>query len=68
MERRDVISNAIKEQTDGIGYMIFSQDGLDHTDIATVNAAEMDGLFGRGQLAKGETIAEACEPFGIDCR
>lgn len=66
MERRDVISNAIKEQTDGIGYMIFSQDGLDHTDIATVNAAEMDGLFGRGQLAKGETIAEACEPFGID--
>ena len=66
MERRDVISNAIKEQTDGIGYMIFNQDGLDHTDIATVNAAEMDGLFGRGQLAKGETIAEACEPFGID--
>lgn len=66
MERRDVISNAIKEQTDGIGYMIFNQDGLDHTDIATVNAAEMDGLFGRGQLAKGETIAEVCEPFGID--
>ena len=46
--------------------MTVSQDGLDRTDIATVNAAEMDGLFGRGQLAKGETIAEACEPFGID--
>ncbi len=54
MERRDVISNAIKEQTDGIGYMIFSQDGLDHTDIATVNAAEMDGLFGRGQLRRAK--------------
>ena len=66
MERRDVISNAIKEQTDGIGYMIFNQEGLDATDIATVNAAEMDGLFGRNQLVKGETIAEACEPFGID--
>ena len=66
MERRDVISNAIKEQTDGIGYMIFNQDGLDHTDIATVNAAEMDGLMGRKQLVKADTIAEACEPFGID--
>ena len=66
MERRDVISNAIKEQTDGIGYMIFNQEGLDATDIATVSAAEMDGLFGRNQLVKGETIAEACEPFGID--
>jgi len=66
MERRDVISNAIKEQTDGIGYMIFNQEGLDATDIATVNAAEMDGLFARGQLVKGETIAEVCEPFGID--
>ncbi|WP_281654907.1 flavocytochrome c [Eggerthella sinensis] len=66
MERRDVISSAIKEQTDGIGYMIFNQEGLDATDIATVNAAEMDGLFGRNQLVKGETIAEACEPFGID--
>ena len=66
MERRDVISNAIKEQTDGVGYMIFNQDGLDHTDIATVNAAEMDGLIGRNQLVKADTIAEACEPFGID--
>ena len=66
MERRDVSPTPSKEQTDGIGYMIFNQDGLDHTDIATVNAAEMDGLFRRGQLAKGETIAEACEPFGID--
>lgn len=66
MERRDVISNAIKVQTDGIGYMIFNQEGLDHTDIATVNAAEFDGLMGRNLMTKGETIAEACEPFGID--
>ncbi|WP_139651746.1 flavocytochrome c [Raoultibacter phocaeensis] len=66
MERRDVISNAIKEQTDGIGYMIFNQEGLDATDIATVNASEMDSLTVRNLLTKGETIAEACEPFGIN--
>ena len=35
MERRDVISNAIKKQTNGIGYMLFNQAGLDATDIAT---------------------------------
>ncbi|MEG2533631.1 MAG: flavocytochrome c, partial [Gordonibacter sp.] len=66
MERRDVISNAIKIQTDGIGYMLFNQAGLDATDLAQLHAAEMDGLFARDQLTKGETIAEACEPFGID--
>lgn len=66
MERRDVISNAIKEQTDGVGYMIFSQEGLDATDIATVNASEMDSLMARDLLVKADTIAEACEPFGID--
>lgn len=66
MERRDVISEAVKQQTDGIGYMVFTQEGLDHTDIATVNAAEMDGLFARKQLVKGETLDEAAQGFGID--
>ena len=48
--------------------MIFSQDGLDHTDIATVNAAEMDGLFGRGQLAKGENHRRGVRTFRHRCR
>lgn len=66
MERRDVISNAIKKQTDGIGYMLFNQAGLDATDIATVNAAEFDGLMARNQLVKGDTIEAVCEPLGVD--
>ncbi len=66
MERRDVISNAVKVQTDGMGYMLFNQTGLDATDIATVNAAEFDGLVARNQLVKGDTIAAVCEPFGVD--
>lgn len=66
MERRDVISNAIKEQTDGIGYMLFNQANLDQTDIAIVNAAEMDGLMARNQLVTGETLEDVCDPFGID--
>lgn len=66
MERRDVISNATKEQTDGVGYMLFNQNGLDQTDIAVVNASEMDGLMGRKQLVKGDTIAAVCEAFGVD--
>lgn len=66
MERRDVISNAVKAQTDGMGYMLFNQAGLDATDIATVNAAEFDGLMARNQLVKGDTIAEVCEPFSVN--
>lgn len=66
MERRDVISNAVKAQADGMGYMLFTQAGLDATDIATVNAAEFDGLMARNQLVKGDTLAEVCDPFGVD--
>ncbi len=66
MERRDVISNAIKKQTDGVGYMIFNQEGADATDVLQVNASEYDGLVARGQLVKADTVAEACAPFGID--
>ena len=40
--------------------------GLDATDIATVNAAEFDGLMARNQLVKGDTIEAVCEPLGVD--
>lgn len=66
MQRRDVISNAVKEQTDGVGYMVFNQEGADATDVLQVNAAEYDGLVARNQLVKADTLKEACEPFGID--
>lgn len=66
MERRDVISNAIKKQTDGVGYMVFNQEGADATDVLQVNAAEYDGLVARKQLVKADTLEEACEAFGID--
>lgn len=66
MERRDVISKAVTEQTDGIGYMVFNQTGADATDILQVNAAEYDGLESRGLIVKADTLEEACEHFGID--
>ena len=67
MERHDAIPTPSSEQTDGIGYMIFNQDGPDHTDIATVNAAEMDGFSGAAaSWRRARPSPRRAEPFGID--
>ncbi|NPD31268.1 flavocytochrome c [Eggerthellaceae bacterium zg-1084] len=66
LERRDVISNAVKKQTDGIGYMLFNQKQVDATGVFRANESEVDNLTARKKLVKADTLAEACEPFGID--
>jgi fumarate reductase flavoprotein subunit/urocanate reductase len=66
LERRDVISNAIKNQTDGQAYLLFNQYGADQTDVLQVNAAEYDSLEARKLIVKADTLEAACEPFGID--
>lgn len=66
LERRDVISNAIKEQTDGIGYLVFNQANADQTDILTINDSEYESLEARDQIVKADTLDEAADFFGID--
>lgn len=66
LERRDVISNMIKEQTDGTGYLVFNQENADQTDILKINDSEYESLEARGLIVKADTLEEACEPFGID--
>jgi len=66
LERRDVISNAVTKQTDGVGYMVFNQAEVDSTQVFQVNASEVENLTSRGKLVKGDTLEEACAPFGID--
>lgn len=64
--RRDVLSKAITQQTDGIGYMLFNQAGADETDLLNIHADEYENLESRGLIVKGDTLDEVCEPFGVD--
>ena len=66
LERRDVISNAVKKQTDGIGYMLFCQKQVDSTGVFRANESEVDNLMSRKKLVKADTLEEACSGFGID--
>ncbi len=37
LERRDVISEATTQQTDGVGYMVFTQEQVDKTGVFNAN-------------------------------
>jgi len=66
LDRRDVLSKAITEQTDGIAYMLFNQSEADETGLLETHEDEYENLESRGIIVKGDTLEEACEPFGID--
>lgn len=66
LDRRDVISNAIKAQTDGTGYLLFNQAGADATGLLDMHSDEYENLSARKIIVKGETLEEACEAMGVD--
>lgn len=64
--RRDVLSKAITQQTDGIGYLLFNQQEADETGLLETHADEYENLSSRGIIAKGDTLEDVCKPFGVD--
>lgn len=66
LDRRDVISNAIKAQTDGIAYVLFNQEGADETGLLETHSDEYENSEARGIIAKGDTVDEVCEAMGVD--
>jgi fumarate reductase flavoprotein subunit/urocanate reductase len=66
LDRRDVLSSAIVEQTGGLAYMLFNQAGADETGLLTIHDDEYENLESRGIIAKGDTLEAVCEPFGVD--
>ncbi|MEG2201064.1 MAG: flavocytochrome c, partial [Raoultibacter sp.] len=66
LDRRDVLSNAIKKQTDGMAYMLFNQKGADKSGLLVTHSDEYENLDSRKIIAKGDTLEAACEPFGVD--
>ncbi len=66
LERRDVISNAVIEQTGGVSYMFWDESAMKDSGLAVTHEAEYNGLILRKQLVKADTIGEAADFFDID--
>lgn len=66
LERRDVISNAVIEQTGGVSYMFWDESAMADSGLAITHEAEYNGLILRKQLVKADTIEEAAAFFDID--
>ncbi len=64
--RRDVISNAIKSQTDGVAYLLFDQKAADNTGLLETHADEYENSEARGVIVKGDTIEEVAKAQGVD--
>ncbi len=64
--RRDVLSNAIKNQTGGMGYMLWNQAAADETGLLVQHEDEYENLESRGIIVKGDTLEEVAGHFGID--
>ncbi|MDO4741163.1 MAG: flavocytochrome c, partial [Eubacteriales bacterium] len=66
LERRDVISFAVTEQTGGVSYMFWDEASMQASGVAASHQQEYDDLIRRGKLVKADTIEEACAFFGIN--
>lgn len=66
LQRRDVISKAITEQTGGVAYLLYTQKAEDDLGLLEVQEGEFENVLSRGIMQVGDTLEEACEPFGID--
>ncbi len=64
--RRDVMSMAIKAQTDHCCYEIVDQNGYEQSKLEENHAAEIKYLYDNKLLVKGDTIEEVADFFKID--
>jgi len=66
LERRDVISKAVLQQTGGVSYMFWDASAMEDSGMDVKHAAEYNGLIERKQLVKADTLEEAAAFFEID--
>lgn len=66
LDTRRAISLAIKNQTGGVGYLIWDEKSSEETGTIYSHAGEAESLYDRGLLVKADTIDELAEHFDID--
>ena len=65
LQARNVISQAVTEQTGACSYLFWDEDAMEKSGVAVTHKAEYEDLLARGQLVKG-TLEECCDFFGVD--
>lgn len=68
LQRRDVISMAIKSQPGSVAYQFCDQAQVDNSGVAEHHKGEVEYLFNNKLLVKANTIKEAANFFGIDAK
>ncbi|MDT2829960.1 flavocytochrome c [Vagococcus carniphilus] len=68
LERRDVISNAILEQTGGYTYQLWNDKINDISGTMEVHEAEYNELLKQKMIVKADTLEEAAKFFDIDVK
>lgn len=66
LERRDVISKAVTEQTGGVSYMFWDESAMEASGVKDAHPEEYEKLIKDKHLVKADTIEEAAEFFDID--
>ena len=66
LERRDVISNAIKEQTGNYAYLLWDKTGVDETGLFDNHPGEVKMCTEYGTLFEGDTLEAVAEAAGVD--
>lgn len=66
LERRDVISKAVTEQTGGVSYMFWDEASMEASGVKEAHPEEYERLIKEKHLVKADTIDEAAAFFGID--
>lgn len=66
LDRRDVISNGIKNQTDGVAFLLFDQAAADETGLLEQHADEYENSESRGVIVKADTLDEVAKAQGVD--
>ena len=66
LDRRDVISNGIKNQTDGVAFLLFDQAAADETGLIKQHADEYENSEARGVIVKADTLEDVAKAQGVD--
>ena len=66
LERRDVISKAVVEQTGNVSYMFWDEASMEASKVNVKHKKEYDYLIENGMLVKADTIEEAAKFFDIN--
>lgn len=66
LERRDVISKAVVEQTGNVSYMFWDEASMEASKVNVKHKKEYDYLIENGILVKADTIEEAAKFFDIN--